>query len=548
MKNQRSSVDGFIPRRSGSRLGDLHNVNNRPLSSSDLVKKRELHSTSEEMNRVLGQSSENSVHIRRPDIDESLNSIESLGEPKRKLSRRERKRLAKINKKPKSRARRITKRFFIFLLIVILCFGGFIAFRFIIAGGNITNGNFFDLLQMKKLKQDSSGRSNFLVVGTSEDDANHGGADLTDSILVLSVDQKNKDMFMFSVPRDLYVDYGQACNSGYSGKINEYFICSNAGTTKSDEQDRLEKTQDFIGEIFGLDIQYGVHVNHTVIKEAVDAVGGIDIDIQGSNGSSGILDRNFDWRCNYKCYYVKYENGVHHLDGLHALFLAQARGDVAPTYGLGNSNFDREKNQQKIILALKKKAMSAGTLTNIGAVTQLIDALGNNLRTNVDTSEIRTLMQLANDIKSSDIHSLSLVDEGLVDTGNYGGASIVKPSAGVYVYDDIQEFIKKSISSDPVVREAAPVTVLNGTGRAGYAQLMADDLADRGYTIASVNTAPDGSYADVEIYQIGSGNTATAKQLKKLYGVKEIKKTDPPALVTGETKFVVIFGAVKADD
>ncbi len=548
MKNQRSSVDGFIPRRSGTNLGDLHNINARPLSSSDLVKKRELHSTSEEMNRLLGQASETSVHIRRPDIDESLNSIESLGEPKKKQTRRERKRLAKFNKKPKSRARRITKRFFIFLLVVILCFGGFVTFRFIVAGGNITNGSFFDLLQMKKLKQDSAGRSNFLILGTSEDDANHGGADLTDSILVLSVDQTNKDMFMFSVPRDLYVDYGQACNSGYSGKINEYFICSNAGTAKSDEQDRLKKTQDFIGEIFGLDIQYGVHVNHTVIKEAVDAVGGIDVDVQGSNGASGVLDRNFDWRCNYKCYYVKYDNGVHHLDGLHALFLAQARGDVAPTYGLGNSNFDREKNQQKIILALKKKAMSAGTLTNIGAVTKLIDALGNNLRTNVDTSEIRTLMQLGNDIKSENIYSLSLVDEGLVDTGNYGGASIVKPSAGVYVYDDIQEYLKKNLTSDPVVREAAPVTVLNGTGRAGYAQLMADELEDMGYTIASVNTAPDGSYDDVEIYQIGSGNTATAKKLKKLYGVKEIKKTDPPALVTGETKFVVIFGTVKADD
>jgi hypothetical protein len=98
------------------------------------------------------------------------------------------------------------------------------------------------------------------------------------------------------------------------------------------------------------------------------------------------------------------------------------------------------------------------------------------------------------------------------------------------------------------VREAAPITVLNGTGRAGYGQLMADELASMGYTISNVNTAPDGSYDDVEIYQIGTGNSATAKKLKKLYGVKEIKKTDPPALITGETKFVVIFGSVRDQD
>ncbi len=28
---------------------------------------------------------------------------------------------------------------------------------------------------------------------------------------------------MFSIPRDLYVKFGMACNSGYAGKINEYF-------------------------------------------------------------------------------------------------------------------------------------------------------------------------------------------------------------------------------------------------------------------------------------------------------------------------------------
>ena len=84
-------------------------------------------------------------------------------------------------------------------------------------------------------------------------------------------------------------------------------------------------------------------------EKIIDAVGGVDIDIQGSNGAPGVLDRNFDWRCNYKCYMVKYDNGVHHLDGERALFLAMARGSVEPTYGLGNSNFDREKNQQKII-------------------------------------------------------------------------------------------------------------------------------------------------------------------------------------------------------
>lgn len=543
MKKSHSSVDGFVPRRSGERMGELHNPKKQPTTGSTPVAKRELYSTPQKTSRLLSSSKQQAVHIGRSDIDDSLRSIDSLSEPKRKMSRRERKRLKRLNKKPKSLVRRIIKWVSLLLIVGVLAIGGFMVYKFLHAGGNMMQGNIFGILQTQALKQDSNGRSNFLILGTSEDDPGHGGADLTDSILVVSIDQKSKNMYMFSVPRDLYVDYGQACNSGYAGKINEYFACSNTGTTSDDEQDRLSKTQAFIGDIFGMDIQYGVHVNHTVIKEAVDAIGGIDVDIEGSNGASGVLDRNFDWRCNYNCYLVKYTNGVHHLDGLHALYLAQARGDVAPTYGLANSNFDREKNQQKILMAIKAKAMTVGTLTDLNAVTKLIDALGNNLRTNIQTSEIRTLMQVASDTKPADVKSLSLVDEGLVNTGNYNGASVVKPSAGVYEYGDIQEFIKKSLSSDPVIREAAPIMVLNGTGKAGYGQSKADGLSALGYNVASVSTAPEGTYSAVEIYQIGTDNAATAKKLAKLYSVT-IKTTTPPVTVTGETRFVIIFGAV----
>lgn len=418
------------------------------------------------------------------------------------------------------------------------------AYKVVIAGGNIFKGNIMDMFKMKELKQDENGRSNFLIVGTSEDDPGHGGALLTDSILVVSIDQTNKNIVMFSVPRDLYVEFGMACNSGYSGKINEYFICSNDGETKEDEQDRLSKTQAFIGDIFGIDIQYGIHVNHTVIKEVVDAIGGVDVDIQGSNGDPGILDRNFDWRCNYTCYLVKYDNGVHHLDGEHALFLAMARGDVSPTYGLGNSNFDREKNQQKILTAIKEKAMTTGILTNLSAVTKIIDALGDNLRTNIATDEIQTLMKIANDTKTDDIYSVSLVDDDdpVVATGMYGGSSVVMPKVGVYDYSEIQALIAKNLSNDPVIREAAPIQVLNGSGQVGLAQTEADELEAEDFVIASVGNAPDGTYEKIEIYQIGSGNTATANKLADKYGVK-IKTTEPPATVEDDVKFVIIIGA-----
>ena len=186
--------------------------------------------------------------------------------------------------------------------------------------------------------------------------------------------------------------------------------------------------------------------------------------------------------------------------------------------------------------------MSAGTLANIGAVSKLIDALGNNLRTNFQTKEIRTLMDLANSIKSENIQSGSLLDEKepQVDTGSIGGASIVKPVAGLYDYSGIQAYITKALTANDITKEGAKVVVLNGSGVAGKAQEVADSLTKLGFTITAVDNAPS-EVAKTEIYQIGDGMTASKDKLASLYGVTE-KTSTPPATVADGTNFVVIVG------
>jgi LCP family protein required for cell wall assembly len=536
MKQPTHSIDGFVPRRPSRQVGGRISPGAPAASgAAGLAQHNPAVSLSE--SSVQAPALTRTEHgLTRRDIDDSLKDIDTQL-PERKKKRFGRKGL------PKSRTRRIV--FWVVLTLVVLgvAIGGFLAWRAFNAGNSIFKGNLLSVFEGKPLKEDANGRSNFLVLGTSEDDPGHAGGNLTDSMMVVSINQKDKSVAMFSVPRDLEVEYGELCAPGNAGKINAYFSCADEGTTDEAEQNRLAKTQKLIGEIFGLDIQYGVHVNNTVIKESVDAVGGVDVDIQGSNGDPGVYDRNFDWRCNYKCYYVKYDNGVHHLDGEHALFFAMARGSVYPTYGLGNSNFDREKNQQKVILALKEKAVSSGTLTNIGKISSLIDAMGDNLRTNIDASEIKTLAQLGVDIKSENIRHISLTEEGsqVVKTGNVNGASVVMPVAGMYEYGQIQRYIAKKLTADPVALEEANVVVLNGSGVAGVAQQEADSLEAKGLTISGVDNAPEGDYGKATIYQIGSGMPATKAKLESIYGVT-VKTTTPPVTVTGDTNFVVIIG------
>ncbi len=554
MNNKKPSIDGFIPRRSDSRLGERHVVNSSAKKTAPSAPARkQLRSEDDLQNAAIGTPRHGRL-IGRSDIDDSLNQID---EPEaqlhtRKMSRREKKRWKKDHRTKSQRIRRRVILITVWVLVAaLLAVGAFLVYKTINAGGKVLQGNIFDIVaQNEPLKEDKNGRSNFVVFGTAEDDEGgmHGGANLTDSIMVVSIDQDKKDAYMLSLPRDLWVQYqmpdGGACTVGYQGKLNaQYFCASDDGTN---EQAGAEALASKVGEITGLDVQYYVHLNFTAVVEAVNAVGGVDVKIESSD-PRGILDRNFDWKCGYRCHFVNYKNGeVAHLDGEHALALARAR-NAAGGYGLPNGNFDREKNQQLIIKALREKAVSAGTLTNLGAVTGLIDALGNNLRTNIQTKEVRTLMDLGTKLPSEKIISLSLNEEGsmLVTTGNHNGQSIVRPVAGLLDYSDIAAYVEREILSEPYMKEDPAVIVLNGSGEAGVAQIAADSLEDKGFIINSVSNAPEAKYAKVEVYQINAEKTATAAKLAELYGVT-IKKTAPPVSVTGETDFVIIIGDAAA--
>lgn len=535
MRNNKPSVDGFIPRRSGINIGD-------PSSSRPSIGQRS-------PERDLGDQAVEPGTTRRPvgvirsEIDESLRDIDepSTGDKK---SRRKRRRTNKTSTNPR---RKTIKRIVIAILVVLLLVGGYVGFKTMLATGSIFKGNLFDIFQNQPLKMDSNGRSNILVFGTSEDDPEHPGGNLTDSIMVVSIDQNKKNAYMISIPRDLYIEYGESCAEGYRGKINSMYACySEEGSKEAEGANALKKK---VGDILGMNVQYYTHLNYSVVKESVDAVGGVDVTIQ-SEDPRGILDRNFDWKCNYNCYYVKYENGEKaHLDGEHALALSRAR-NAAGGYGLPGGNFDREKNQQLVIKALREKAVSAGTLTNVGKVTSLIDAFGSNLRTNFETKEIRTLMSIGVEINSDKIKSISLVEEGdmMMTTDNLNGASIVRPVTGLYDYSDIQTYVQKRLTANEVTKEAANIVVLNGSSVSGVGGVEADKLSQKGFIISTVDNAPEGSYADVEIYQIGEGMPATKTKLKELFNVKTVKTSTPPIAVTGDTNFVIIFGKSRSSN
>lgn len=523
MARKHNSIDGFsIPRRQKSAV--LGNASEEKIPTQFLKGKTNPAA-------IVSRHEKKHDGLKRSDIDESLKKFDDEQPFKKKRGWRP--------------SKKFFKRFFIVIFVILLLVGAYVGIKAFIAGSKIFGGNLFDVVApAQPLKEDENGRSNILIFATSEDDPHeHDGASLTDSIMIVSADQDKKVVAITSVPRDLWVEYDDSCDVGYEGKINAVFQCATGSDTKANAARGAEALRKKVGEVYGLDIQYSVQVGYAAVQQAVDAVGGVDITIE-SDDPRGILDRNFDWECNYKCYFVKYPNGPAHLDGKHALMLARARND-AGGYGLSRGNFDREINQQKILVALRNKASSAGTLANPVAATQLIDSLGDNIRTNFVAAEIKTLINIAKDTKEANIDRFSLVDEdpAILTTGNVSGQSVVRPVVGLKDYSEIQAYVSKRLTMDEATKENATITVLNGSGRVGAATETKEKLAAKGFNVVEVGNATESAeYGKVAIYKLSTKKQpATGKKLTKVLGAK-VKSGQLPYEMTSTSDFVVIVG------
>ena len=549
------SVDGFVVRRRVKSTDQSEHIVNNSNNSNNLSSPQRRIINDPDFtgktpaNYQLGDDTGDTMNPEQQllnDIEDSLNQIDDITPPESENSGRHQRRARRHQmeqraKKPRKKVSKgkIVKWIVIVIILVILGVVGYLAVKAFLAGGKVFNGNPLDIITTKtRLAEDDNGRTNILIFGTSgytmDEDA-WDGAMLTDSIMVVSLDQDNNDAYMMSLPRDLYVRNNCPALGKTSGKLNEVFYC--AYTTDKDEVAGAEALMAKSGEILGLDIQYYIHADWTALVQAIDAVGGVDVTIE-SDDPRGIYDSSTG---------IKYANGeVAHLDGEKALALARARNHNYGDYGLSGGNYDREKNQQKILAAFQQKAMSAGTLLNPVAVNNLIDSLGNNLITSFETGHVQTLIDIASNLQADHIKQLPFVgrDDGgpnLIATyapnGTYLGEA---PVAGVYDYSEIQAYVAQNLSSDPVVMEGATIDVLNGSDQAGLAAKKAEELEDDNYTIGSIDNAPAGTTESVTIYQLNSDMTNTAAALKDKYGVEPIQGELTGYYTTAD--FVIVFG------
>lgn len=427
------------------------------------------------------------------------------------------------------------------VLAILLIVGGFLFWKFqskldkVFKGGG-SAAALQENVDPTRLKGEGDGRINILLLGRGGD--NHAGGDLTDTILVASIDPVNKTAALVSIPRDLWV---KTPTGGHS-KINAIYANAKHAALNRNRKDKdaAEKAgakalQGTVKDVLGIDIHYYSVVDFQAFKQAVDTVGGVDINVPPELAVKETL-----WDTTIgKRYVLDVPAGMQHFDGQRALFFTRSR------HTSKRGDFDRAERQRLFISALSQKILSAGTYTNPVKVSQLMDAFGDHISTDFSVNDAVRLMQIGKGIDQSKIESIGLADppNNFLKNGNISGQSVVVPVAGIDNYADIQKFIREKLKDGYILKENANLTILNGTSVPGLAGQKADQLKTYGYNVGTVADAPTKDYEKTVVVDLTNGKKPYTKNyLEKRFGVKATTKLPDNTIQPGNASFVIILG------
>lgn len=265
----------------------------------------------------------------------------------------------------------------------------------------------------------------------------------SDVNIMACVNPTTKQVLLVSVPRDAYVEipgitYGEKDKLTHAGMYGiQYSIAA-------------------MEEIFDLDISYYVRINFTSLIMMVDALGGIDVE---SDYAFSTYYKQYNADTDTWTYY-EYKKGMNHLDGIYALAFARERMNAA------GGDYQRAKNQQKVIAALLEKIKSPAFLTGY---TGLLSSLEGKMDTNFTSQQLASLVKMQlNDgadwnIVSSSVYGISSEEYCASYAGSPLAVEVLDDDSIEAVKEVIEKLMKGEVISEPRVTDIQEAYEVNGS-------------------------------------------------------------------------------------
>lgn len=233
--------------------------------------------------------------------------------------------------------------------------------------GFLSDFSLFDSLERLDLL---SGKKNIVVMGC---DIRKDDAGRSDTLFVVMLDKSKKNAALLSVPRDTRV---KIKGHGWD-KINAAFAYGGQKLTR-------ETVQDFLG----IKLNNYVVVDFQGFKGLVDAVGGVDINVE----------KRMYYYDPYDGFEIDLRPGMQHMDGKTAMQYVRYRDE--------EGDIGRIRRQQKFLMALYKHIASKNIIAKIPGISKQIMSM---VKTDLSLKEMVELGNVMRDMVEKDGLKMSMV-------------------------------------------------------------------------------------------------------------------------------------------
>lgn len=255
---------------------------------------------------------------------------------------------------------------FIILLILIVIIGAAIGIFFLYVNNKVAKINYVEIQENEvdieeEVKSNLQGYRNIAILGIDSRQDDYGKGNRSDCIIIVSINESTKEVKLLSIYRDTYLEL-----TGMSlDKVTHAYSYGGPTLALSTLNTNLD-----------LNIAEFVTVNFNDVKEIIDSIGGVEINIT-SEEVSHIQGIN--------------SSGTYNLTGEQALAYSRIR------YATGG-DFKRTERMRDVIIAVANKAKTL----NIGQLNSFADTVLSKVYTNIRADQVMSLLPKVLDYKIVD--------------------------------------------------------------------------------------------------------------------------------------------------
>lgn len=303
----------------------------------------------------------------------------------------------------------------------------------------------------------------------------------SDTMILANIFLKDKKVRLLSVPRDTRV---QIPGAGWE-KINAAHSIGGPSLSKQ----TVEK-------LLGINIDYYIVLKFNGLKHIVDAVDGIDVDVE----------KNMDYDDSWGQLHIHFKKGRKRINGQKAMEYSRFRNDAEGDYG-------RIRRQQQVIKALQKEVLRP---ENISKIPELAKIAFSNITTNLTQKQLLALGFSLRKLLPADMKTLTLptVPKDYVEGGYWiSYVDIIEEQKAAILEQFNTVIAEQNINNETKTGPALTVEILNGSGDSKRAEKASAILQEAGFNIVKISSLSTRYKNTVILDFTGRGNGLVVAKL-----------------------------------